>query len=153
MKKVLPLFLILASCNQYPDDFYQLGYDDYLFENAEKEARGDPVILGEPQEELDDPYTYCSAILKLESTNEPSLFSGPCNGLSALSFENQLILGNPETIFGTLSGIFPPDVKEKHPKRYAFYIDIARYRIKKRCAEPKPPESCQDKETMQEFGL
>jgi hypothetical protein len=156
MNKIVILFCFLcASCSQEP---YKIGYDDTLYEFAEKAAQGDLKAAY-------DGGMHCDAILKLDPSTLPALFLGKCGGFDALTIENAIMGGNPEEIdvaIGTYDFLVPhvSDPTEdtvgelrKYPKRKEFYMDIAQYRIQKRCAEPKPPASCQDKELLKKFGL
>jgi hypothetical protein len=142
MKKLLPLILVMLSSCQKPEDFYVSGYDDALFALAEKAAHGD----------LDAAYAgrdRCTNILKIDQVDYPGLYLGKCGGFDALVIQNAIMSGDAEKISTALKW----KKLDKYPKRKAFYMDIAQYRIKKRCAESAAPVSCQNKEAMREFGL
>jgi hypothetical protein len=142
MKMLLPILFLLVSCNERPASYYLTGYDDEIFEVAEKEAHGELIAL-------DDGYTICTAMRKIDKSNYPGLFMGKCGGFAALYLENAIMSGDPEII----TNDYALSTLDKFPERKAFFIDIARYRIQKRCGELDPPKSCKNKEMMIEFGL
>jgi hypothetical protein len=157
MKKTIFLLLFtLTSCTSSCTD--KAGYDGTIYEHAEKAAQGDFVAAHEAAQ-------HCQAILKLGGTDSFGIFTGLCGGFDALILENAFMSGDPYQIYAAFdavdnyifkAGESPSDATttfQKYPKRAEFYMDIAQYRIKKRCAEPKPPASCQDKELLKKFGL
>jgi hypothetical protein len=136
------LLLFVASCNEKPAVYYKTGYDDELFRLIEMEAQT-------KETEVEGSSSYCAAILKIDGSDYPGLFLGKCGGTDALLFENALMSSDPETI----TNDYGLSIVDKFPERKAIFLDIARYRVQKRCSEPKPPASCSAKSPFQKLGL
>jgi hypothetical protein len=143
MKKAFPFILtMLTACTGRSDDNNVPKYDDALYALAEKAASGD----------LDAAYAgraRCSNTLKIDQVDYPGLYLGKCGGFEALIIQNAIMSGDAEKISTALNW----KKLDKYPKRKAFYLDIAKYRIQKRCTEKEPPASCKDKKVMKGFGL
>jgi hypothetical protein len=132
------VYFILSSCAD------EAGYDQTIYDLAEKAAHGDWEAAAEAG-------SYCRAILKLGTSTAPGTFIGKCGGFEALAIENAIMSGDPDVIDTRM--LLSDSRFKKYPKRREFYMDIAQYRIKKRCSEPQPPISCQDKEMLKKFGI
>jgi hypothetical protein len=155
---VVFLSLMIASCNDHPASFYNTGYDDELFQYNRKAEEGDLNATY-------DAGMQCEGILKLDPSELPAMFLGKCGSFDALAIENAIMNGDPEKIDDIIEFLSriqtvinqPSETRYgelvRYPKRKEFYMDIAQYSIQKRCAEPKPPASCQDKELLKKFGL
>jgi hypothetical protein len=149
MKKAFSLILtLLAACTVPVDNSDQERYKEVLNAMevinslAEKADHGDLNAAYAGRE-------LCNNTFEIDQVDYPGLYLGKCGGFDALIIQNAIMSGEPDKISTALKW----KKLDKYPKRKAFYVDIGKYRIQKRCAEPNAPASCQNKETMKEFGL
>ncbi len=148
MKNMLPLLAVtLTACTD------QVGYDQKIYEFAEKAAHGDFEAAQEGSR-------YCGGNLRFGTISPAGVFLGRCGGFNALVIENGLMSGDPEKINAVFDRTYLNEDTskyetefDKYPKRREFYLDIAKYRIQKRCAELSPPVSCRNKPLLKKFGL
>lgn len=135
------IVLSLSSCARLEN-----GYDQHLFDLVEKANNGNVKAAH-------DAYDYCTAILKLDDGNLPSIYLGQCGGTIALWIDAAMQTGDPAEIKRALYGF---EVSHQDfRKRLPYYKKIARVMIKERCAQVSAPSSCADKDLMNwfEFGL